>query len=103
MKNLFIVATTLALATPLVIAEEKKVDTPAATGAATKSHSAQSASDRQVAKQLQAIGTGAATLGAANKPEVRDWARIDTNRDNLISPDEMQKYLEESWAAQKKQ
>lgn len=102
MKNLFIVATTLALATPLVIAEEKNVDKPAAKAAAAKSHSTQSASDRQVAKQLQATGTGAATLGAANKPEVRDWARIDTNRDNLISPDEMQKYLQESWAAQKK-
>jgi hypothetical protein len=54
-----------------------------------------------VAKQLQATGTGTATLGAA-KPETRDWAKIDTYRDRLISPDEMQKYLEESWAAQKK-
>lgn len=101
MKNLFIVATTLALATPLATAEEMKVDQPAK-AAATKSHSSQSASDRQVAKQLQATGTGAATLGAANKPETRDWARIDTNRDHLISPDEMQRYLEQSWAAQKK-
>ncbi|MGL4190884.1 MAG: hypothetical protein ACRCTM_18650 [Sphaerotilus sulfidivorans] len=102
MKNLFIVATTLALAAPLAIAQEKKVDPPAAKSAATKSHSTQSASDRQVAKQLQATGSGAATLGAASKPETRDWAKIDTNRDHLISPDEMQKYLEESWAAQKK-
>jgi hypothetical protein len=101
MKNLFIVAATLALTTSLAIAEEKKVDPPAKAGA-SKSHSTQSASDRQVAKQLQATGTGAATLGAANKPETRDWAKIDTNRDHLISPDEMQKYLEESWVAQKK-
>ena len=100
MKNQFIAATTLALATQLAIAEERKVDQPAKS-ATTKSHSNQSASDRQVAMQLQATGTGAAMLGAANKPETRDWAKIDTNRDHLISPDEMQKYLEESWAAQK--
>ncbi|HZP87983.1 MAG TPA: hypothetical protein VFB54_14295 [Burkholderiales bacterium] len=31
--------------------------------------------------------------------EVRDWAAIDTNKDNLISPDEMQKYLESRWNA----
>lgn len=101
MNKLFIVATTLALATPLAIAEENKVDQPGR-AAATQAHSTQSASDRQVAKQLQATGTGTATLGAANKRETRDWAKIDTNRDHLISPDEMQKYLDESWAAQKK-
>lgn len=97
MKNSIIVAAALALATPLVSAQENHVDKPAA-----KSHSKHSASDRHVAKQLQATGAGTATLGAANKPEVRDWAQIDTNKDNLISPDEMERYLQESWAARKK-
>lgn len=97
MKHSIIVATALALATPFVTAEEKNVDKPAA-----KSHSKNSASDRQVAKQLQATGSGTAVLGSANKPEVRDWAQIDTNKDNLISPDEMERYLQASWAARKK-
>jgi len=98
MKNLILVAASLTLATPFVVAEEKKVDK----AAAAKSHSTHSTSDRQVAKQLQATGGGVATLGAAERPEVRDWARIDTNNDKLISPDEMEKYLQETWTARKR-
>ena len=97
MKHPNIVAAALALATSFVIAQEKSVNQPAA-----KSHSKNSASDRQVAKQLQATGTGTAMLGAASRPEVRDWAQIDSNKDHLISPDEMERYLQESWAQQKK-
>jgi hypothetical protein len=33
---------------------------------------------------------------------VRDWAAIDTDRDNSISPDEMQKFLDKGWANAKK-
>ena len=36
---------------------------------------------------------------AAAVGEVRDWARIDTNKDNLISADEMEKYLADSRSA----
>lgn len=36
--------------------------------------------------------TGAGTGGAA--PATRDWAQVDTNRDNLISPEEMAAYLQ---------
>jgi hypothetical protein len=97
MKHAIIVASALALATPFVMGEEKGTNQPAA-----KSHSKNSASDRQVAKQLQATGTGTAMLGAAGKPEVSDWAQIDSNKDNLVSPDEMERYLQESWAQQKK-
>ncbi len=97
MKHSIIVATSLVLATPVVIGEEKNVDKPAA-----KSHSKQSASDRQVAKQLQSTGVGTAVLGAASKPEVRDWAQIDANKDSLISPDEMERYLQAAWAEKKK-
>ncbi len=32
---------------------------------------------------------------------VRDWAVIDTDRDSLISPDEMQKFLDQAWANKK--
>lgn len=30
--------------------------------------------------------------------EVRDWEAIDTNQDNNISPEEMQRFLEAVWA-----
>lgn len=29
----------------------------------------------------------------AKGPEARDWSQIDTNKDNLISPEEMEAYL----------
>ena len=47
----------------------------------------------------QDSGQAAIRPGAAG---VRDWATIDENRDNSISPDEMQKFLEKSWADGKK-
>jgi hypothetical protein len=37
----------------------------------------------------QVSGSGSA-LGAA---DVRDWSQVDTNRDNLVSPEEMAAYL----------
>jgi hypothetical protein len=98
MKHSIVVAMAMAFATPLVSAEAMKAD-PAA---AAKSHSMHSTSDRQVAKQLVATGSGAATLGAVDRSEIRDWARIDKDKDHLISPEEMQAYLQESWAARKK-
>ncbi len=27
------------------------------------------------------------------KPATRDWSQVDTNRDGLVSPEEMEKYL----------
>jgi hypothetical protein len=38
----------------------------------------------------------AAPRAAAAKVETRDWAKIDTNKDNLISPEEMERYLKEN-------
>ncbi|WP_157269672.1 hypothetical protein [Azohydromonas aeria] len=34
--------------------------------------------------------SGSGTLSAA---DVRDWSQVDTNRDNLVSPEEMEAYL----------
>lgn len=67
----------------------------------TPAHSTTSTSDRQAAKKLVATGAATVALGASRAP-TRDWAAIDSNKDNLISPDEMRAYLEQSWAAQKK-
>lgn len=103
MKNSLIVAAALALTSSLAFAEDKQPDKPTARTEAAKTHHKQSTSDRQVAKQLMATGSGTAALGAvANKPETRDWAAIDGNGDHQISPDEMQKFLDATWAAQKK-
>ena len=39
----------------------------------------------------------------AEKGEVgRDWSKIDTNKDGLVSPEEMEKYLAENPGPQKK-
>jgi hypothetical protein len=40
--------------------------------------------------------------GGNQSTEVRNWAAIDTNKDHYIQPEEMEKYLNESWASQKK-
>jgi hypothetical protein len=102
-KTSLIVTAALALTSPLAFAEDKQPAKPTAKAEATDTHNKHSTSDRQVVKQLTATGVGAATLGAAaHKPETRDWAAIDGNGDHLISPDEMQKYLEASWAGEKK-
>lgn len=103
LKTSFIAAAAaLAVALPVVAQEGSKAKAPGIEPAAK--HSATSTSDRQVAKKLAATGsTVTASLGAQRPaPETRDWAAIDTNRDHLISPDEMQKYLEDSWASRKK-
>ena len=36
------------------------------------------------------------------KEQTRDWSAIDTNHDSYVSPDEMQKYLNDAWARNKK-
>ncbi len=58
----------------------------------------------QSATHPAATGKGssgdAASASAVNT--VRNWTTIDTNRDNSISPDEMQKFLDNEWANKKK-
>jgi hypothetical protein len=43
-------------------------------------------------------------IGAAGSEasEIRNWAAIDTNKDHYIQPEEMEKFLTDAWAAQKK-
>jgi hypothetical protein len=38
----------------------------------------------------------------ASAGEVRDWNQIDLNKDNLVTPEEMENYLNKVWAAKKK-
>ena len=46
---------------------------------------------------LQAAATTpAAAAPASAVGATRDWSRIDTNKDGLISPEEMEKYLAEN-------
>lgn len=51
------------------------------------------------AKDNETSGQAPSATGAKG---VRDWTAIDTDRDNSISPDEMQKFLENGWADAKK-
>ena len=48
-------------------------------------------------KQTRASDSTATTTPTA----VRDWSKVDTNRDNLVSPEEMEKFLSSVWAAHK--
>lgn len=70
-----------ALATALALASGVAV---AATG-----------SDKPAAKPAATTVAAANTAAAAKPavPAVRDWSTIDTNRDNLISPEEMEAFL----------
>lgn len=38
-------------------------------------------------------GSAVADPGKTAKPETRDWAAVDTNRDGYVSPDEMEAFL----------
>jgi hypothetical protein len=38
----------------------------------------------------------------SSSEEVRDWSKIDTNRDGYIQPEEMEKYLEAVWEHRRK-
>lgn len=66
------------------------------TGAGT---TATQAPTHPAAKGDESSGQTTTRSGAGN---VRDWDAIDTDRDNSISPDEMQKFLETEWAETKK-
>lgn len=103
LKSPLVASFVLAAASPLVMAGDKPMaDKVAATATAAATtttapaaaHHAQSTSDRQAAKSM-AAGTGStAALGARQVPAVRDWSAIDTQRDHLITPEEMEDFLQ---------
>lgn len=49
---------------------------------------AKPAAKPEPAKSAPTAGSASAAPG-----EVRNWADVDTNKDNLVSPEEMEKYL----------
>lgn len=49
---------------------------------------------------LSATGVTAGTK-VVNGTEVRDWETVDTNKDGSISPEEMEKFLQATWAQNK--
>jgi hypothetical protein len=63
---------------------------------AQRQHDPNSAAARNAGPAKSA---GTATPAAASAGDVRDWAAIDKNKDNLISPDEMESYLTQSRSA----
>ena len=50
----------------------------------------------------QGEASAQASPGATAEGAVRDWAAIDADRDHSISPDEMQKFLDKTWATRQK-
>jgi hypothetical protein len=51
---------------------------------------------------LLMISTGAvAGTKIVNGVEVRDWSAVDLNKDNNISPEEMQQFLQAQWDKKK--
>ena len=42
------------------------------------------------------------TRSTSSTEEVRDWSKIDTNRDGYIQPEEMEKYLQAAWEQRRK-
>jgi hypothetical protein len=59
--------------------------------AATGAWAAEPAAKPKAARTEAAATTRAAP--AAAEGQVRDWSKIDLNKDNLISPEEMEKWL----------
>lgn len=49
------------------------------------------------------LGSAAAFAGTkvVNGTEVRDWESVDANKDGSISPEEMEKFLQATWAKSK--
>ena len=83
-KQTLIVA--IALACPAVVL--------AANHVGTKEHSNHVTNKKAIAME--------AKEDKLTPPAVRDWAAIDTDKDHSISPEEMEKFLNEVWNAKRK-
>jgi hypothetical protein len=78
--------------------------TPAPTDgkAALKAGAAKAAAPKPAGMSDRAMTKQGGPVAVGVSPAVRNWAEIDTNGDNLIGPDEMEKWLQAQWAAAKK-
>jgi hypothetical protein len=102
--------TGLALLTTFALPQVTMAGTDKAEGKATTATDSATYKKAQLLQQTAEAKPGAAgpagaqgEAGAAGGAmEVRNWAAIDTNKDHSIQPEEMEKYLTDSWAAQKK-
>jgi hypothetical protein len=89
--------TTFALPLAAIAATDKSTEKNIATDTTAKKAQLLSES-----KTGMAGPNGVKGEAGTSSTEVRNWAAIDTNKDHSIQPEEMEKYLTESWAAQKK-
>ena len=80
MNKLFILTAALALASPWALAADQP---------------------EKAKKSTETTEKAAETKQAASKEQVRDWAEIDTNKDHLISPEEMETWLNAERAKKK--
>lgn len=49
---------------------------------------------RATAQQTAADAAKPARVADARRAETRDWSKVDTNNDGLVSPEEMEAYLQ---------
>ena len=66
-----------------------------AAGVPLVASAAETAKDTKEAKPAT-VSTAAVkptATGAKESPATRDWSQVDTNKDGLVSPEEMEKYL----------
>lgn len=104
LKSSLVASFVLAVASPLAVAGDKPMADKVATAATTTTtaQAAMAAPAAATGKSMVAGTSSTAAQGARAAPAVRDWSAIDTQRDNLITPEEMEKFLQETWAANKK-
>ncbi len=86
--------------------KEQSAGHPATNGAAaaTENKAGAGTTDEMTTKHpaTQGEASAKATPNATAGGDVRDWSAIDADRDNSISPDEMQKFLDKTWATKQK-
>jgi hypothetical protein len=93
MKSLFVfpVVSAFAIACGVAVAAE-----PAKPAAETKAEAKKLVKPAGMSDRTKAMNDAGA------RPATRDWAAVDTNKDNLVSPDEMEAYLKANAGPAKK-
>jgi hypothetical protein len=119
-SNLIVAVAAMSLSIITYAAEEQTPSKPQSGSATTKQETPSHPATAPTATSDDKTGAGTTAAQKATHPAargnetsaqapsrtgargIRDWAAIDIDRDNSISPDEMQKFLDKGWADAKK-
>jgi hypothetical protein len=86
----------VAFCVALASASAFAADAQKATDAPKKQGTTAAAAAKPANKPAAVSDRAAAAAAAPKSGDVRDWAKMDTNKDNLISPEEMEAYLKDN-------